>query len=239
MNKKTFLLGLLITLLVGNFQGCGTHQGGIPGELKFAPLPSPSRQAMEYRIHSGDQLDVKFAYNPEFSETIPVRPDGRISLQLIGDITAAGLTPAELVAELERRYSKELRHPVVAVIVKSFSGEQVFVDGEVGNPGAIPLGPRLTVWQAIIKAGGFKDTATRESIIVIRVDEHNRVVPYRLDLKTTSLDQPQIAFQLQPFDVVVVPKTWVAEADKFVKQYVEDLLLFRGWYFFISPTPGF
>jgi len=224
-----------VVLLAGPIFGCATPQGGIPDELGYSSLPSIPKQGDEYRIQSGDQLDIKLFYNPELNEMLTVRPDGRISLQLIGEIGAAGMTPSELVTEITKRYSKELRKPAVTINVKGFTGQQVFIDGEVVRPGSIDIIPGLTAWQAIIKAGGFNEAATRESVIVIRHGEQNRPVAYRLDLKSSSLDQPQIAFQLQPFDVVFVPKTWIAEQDKFVNQYLEKLLLFKGWYFNISP----
>jgi polysaccharide biosynthesis/export protein len=232
--KKTLVAVLLVCLV-----GCGTvHQEGVPDGLKFAELPPKSHGMPEYRIHPGDQLDIKFFYNPELNVAIPVRPDGKIALSLIGEVEAAGFQPSELVAELKKRYTRELRNPEITVIVKSFSVQQVFVDGEVEHPGQIELLSGLSTWQAIIKAGGFKNTAARDSVIVIRHGDHNQPIPYRIDLKSNSLDQDSASFQLQPFDVVFVPKTWIAEADKFVAQYVQDLLLFKGWYFNLNPIPS-
>jgi len=222
----------LLSIVIG---GCGIHQGGIPSELHFAPLNAVSQRTAEYRIKPMDQLDIKFFYNPELNETTTVRPDSKIALQLIGDIDAAGRTPSELVAELKERYSTYLQNPAATVIVKGFVAQQAFVDGEVGHPGPVDIMPGQTAWQAIIKAGGFRETATRESVVVVRLREENQTLLYRLDLKSTSLDRPDVAFQLQPYDVVFVPKTWIAEADKFMEQYVERLFLYRGYYMYGIP----
>jgi protein involved in polysaccharide export with SLBB domain len=229
-----FLRWLTIVLCISIF-GCGIHQAGVPSDLNFAPLNTIPQRSAEYRIKPGDQLDIKFFYNHELNESLTVRPDSKISLQLIGDVDLWGKTPSELSAKLREKYSTYLQDPAVTVIVKGFVGQQVFVDGEVGHPGSVDIMPSLTVWQSIIKAGGFRETATRESVIVIRQREGSKPVPYRLDLKSTSLDQPEIAFQLEPYDIVFVPKTWIAEADKFSEQYIEKLLLFKGWYMNLIP----
>ncbi|MEI8207716.1 MAG: polysaccharide biosynthesis/export family protein [Methylococcales bacterium] len=229
---------LTISLVIG-VSGCGTQQAAIPNNLNFIKPNVVSPPSTQYRIKPGDQLDIKFFYNPELNENLLVRPDSKIALQLIGDIDAAGHTVSELTAVLKERYSTYLQNPTVTVIVRGFIGQQVFVDGEVGHPGSVDIASGLTAWQAIIKAGGFIDTATRESVIVIRQGEDNQPVPYRLDLKSTSLDQPNVAFPLKPYDIVFVPKTWIAEADKFVLQYVEKLLLYKGMYINISPIAPF
>jgi len=226
----------LAAVLVGCLLGCGTHQGGVPEGMSFSELPPKSHSALpEYRIHPGDQLDIKFFYNSELNELLPVRPDGKISLRLVGEVEAAGLQPPELVAELKKRYTRDLRNPEITVIVRSFAAQQIFVDGEVEHPGQLELLPGLSTWQAIVKAGGFKDTAARDSVILIRHGDNGQPVPYRIDLKSTSLDQDTVSVQLQPFDVIFVPKTWIAEADKFTRQYIQDLLLFKGWYFSFTP----
>lgn len=187
----------------------------------------------EYRIYPGDQLDIKFFYNPELNESVVVRPDGKISLQLIDDIQAAGLTPAQLDSELTRLYAQELRKPLVTVIVRSFTGQRVYVGGEVGTPGltlgVVPLVPGMTALQAVINAGGFRDTARPGAVILIRKGPDNRPVPIRVDLDPSiDGDSAEGDIRLEPSDIVYVPKTWIAKADQFVNQYVERLLLYRG-----------
>ena len=115
-----------------------------PAVKSPAPLSQHSTQTspyleQEYRIQVGDQLDIKFFYNPELNEQVTVRPDGRISLQLVHEVMTAGLTPAELTGLLTKKYAAELKKPEVTVIVRSSGGHKIYVDGEVAKPGMFSL----------------------------------------------------------------------------------------------------
>src|SRR5665811_308373 len=94
----------------------------VSADAQKAPPP-----AEEYRIQAGDQLDIKFFYNKDLNEQVTVRPDGRISLQLVRSIVAAGLTPEQLTDQLTKAYSAQIKDPEVAVIVRSFSSQRVYV----------------------------------------------------------------------------------------------------------------
>ena len=191
------------------------------------PNPALSTQAsQEYIIHPGDQLDIKFFFNPELNELVTVRPDGQISLQLIDDVKAAGLRPSELDKEITTRYSVELQKPMVTVIVRSFTGQRVYVGGEINRPGLFDFTAGMTPLEAVLSAGGFKETANPTAAMVIRKGQDNRPVPIQVNLKE-ALNGGEVG-QLQPSDVVYVPKTFIAEANKFVNQYIENLLLFKG-----------
>jgi polysaccharide export outer membrane protein len=216
------LYGLVVVVL----PGCGPKQAVI---APVGGLVAPTQDAPEYRIQPGDQLDIKFFYNPELNEAVLVRSDGKISLQLIDDIQAAGLTPAELDQELTRLYAQELRKPVITVLVRASTGHRIYVGGEVGTPGLLTLVPRMTALQAVINAGGFRETARPGAVIVIRKGSDTRAVPIRVDLNP-SLDGESAAgdIPLEPSDIVYVPKTFIAEANLFVNQYIERLLLYRG-----------
>jgi polysaccharide export outer membrane protein len=152
-----------------------------------------------------------------------------ISLQLVDEVQAAERTPAELDQYLTEQYAKELRKPVITVIVRSFTGQRVYVGGEVNEQGLLELQPGLTPLQAVFQAGGFMETAQPAEAIVIRKDAYNRPVPVKVDL-TAAMNGNILNknFRLQPDDVVFVPKSAIAKANKFVRQYVEDLFLFRG-----------
>ncbi len=113
-------------------------------------------------------MDIKFFFNPELNETVIVRPDGNISLLLIDDVRSAGLTPSELDVLLTQAYARELRKPMITVIVKTFTGQRVYVGGEIGKPGLVELAPGMTALQAVFNAGGFLDTAKPEAVLVIR-----------------------------------------------------------------------
>ncbi len=172
-----------------------------------------------YQIRVGDSLDVRFYKTPELNiEKEPVRSDGKISLDLVGDVEAAGRGPEELAADLVRAYSKELEDPRIAVVVRDFGG-QVFVGGEVGEPTAVKYHEGMTALQAIQTAGGFSDRASLENVILMRRGSA-KYEGYRLFLKRALAgDDFTQDVALQPDDVVFVPKSRVANVNLAVEQY--------------------
>ncbi|MBN2354942.1 polysaccharide biosynthesis/export family protein, partial [candidate division KSB1 bacterium] len=135
---------------------------------------SPARTAvpkLDYRLGYGDVLDVKFLGSSEYNETVAVRPDGKISLQVVGDVDVLGLTPMELDTLITNVYARILVNPDVAVIVKAFGGQRCYVAGEVEKPGIIDMAKGMTLMRAIAAAGGHKKTAKLSSIILIRLDD--------------------------------------------------------------------
>lgn len=191
--------------------------------------------AGNYLIELGDSLDIKFRNTTELDEVVTVRPDGMISLPIIGDVQAAGVTPEGLRQLLMARYSNELRKPDITVIVRSFAGNNVYIGGEVFSPGRIPLNGRVTTLNAIILAGGFKDTADQKRVIVRRAD--GSCCEY--DLKSVLECKGGRDIQLQPYDVVYVPKSHIAKVNQFVDQYIEKVLPFsRSFGIFVSHNTG-
>ncbi|OPY76417.1 MAG: Polysaccharide biosynthesis/export protein [Syntrophorhabdus sp. PtaU1.Bin050] len=194
----------------------------------------------QYRIQPGDTLDVKFFYNPELNaENIPVRPDGRISLQLIDDVRAAGFTPEELRNLLKRRYEDtELRDVYVAVIVRTMTGQKVFIDGEVGRPGLVTLIGPMTILQALAQSALRWDTARLNEVIVIRRGADNRRIITTVNLKEAiDGNDPNQDILLMPYDIVYVPKTPIANVDVWVDQYIRRMIPFPLPY--VIPTPGY
>lgn len=190
------------------------------------PSPSatlPEVDGADYLIQIGDQLDIKFFYNPTLNEQITVRPDGRISLQLIEEVSVAGMTPAALTKELVKRYSVELRQPQVTVIVRGFGAQRVFVDGEVGRPGMVSILGETSLLQAIAQAGGLKDTARDSEIIVIRRGEGTAPVARQLNLKKArdGSDAGQ-DISLAPFDIVFVPRSRMSNVNVWMDQYIRQ-----------------
>jgi polysaccharide export outer membrane protein len=219
---------LLIVAVSALLTACSSQQ-----ELRKIPPPSPLEMVQPtpaYIIQPGDQLDIKLFYNPELNESVTVRPDGKISLQLVDEIPAAGLQPAELDEMLTRQYSRELKNPEVTVIVKSFTGQRIYVGGEVNQQREMTLPPGMTVLQAIFQAGGFMETASPENTILIRLGPKKEPVTMRIDLQDAMMGKGAGAnLVLRPFDIVYIPKSRIAEANKWVNQYIEKLILFRGF----------
>jgi protein involved in polysaccharide export with SLBB domain len=216
--------------------GCASNNSNVK---PTQPLPPAALEAPAvYTIQPGDELDIKFFYNPELNETVTVRPDGKISLQLIDEIQAAGLEPLELDHQLTDLYSRELREPVLTVIVRSFTRQRIYVGGEVNTPGLIVLPAGMTTLQAIFQSGGFKETAEPAETLVIRKGPGDKPLPLRIDLAAVMDANSGNDLQLQPDDIVFVPKSAIANTNKFIDEYIGGLLMFRGWSFGVNQSLG-
>jgi polysaccharide biosynthesis/export protein len=199
-----------------------------------------------YLINVNDELTVTFPYHDHMDQTVKVRPDGFISLSLVNDIEAEHKTPEALEAELNRKYSKYLKNPNLTVavkqfsslwfeqdgqlslagldnlaptvIVKSFEPFEIFVAGNVEKPGIIGYRPTLTAMAAIIEAGGQKQGSQMGEVVVLRKGA-KEAIALKLNLDD---DNPALSVtrnvQLQPFDVVFVPKTEINQAGDFVQE---------------------
>lgn len=205
---------VLATVLV---MGCTTS-----GPVATPPPPSPPEES-EYLIQAGDNLDIKFPFNPEMNENITVRPDGRIALPLIEEVMAASTTPAALGQSITNRYRKTLKRPEATVLVKGFAGQKVFVGGEVNTPGLITMPGKITVLQALFQAGGVKNTAAMDSVVVLRDSGEAAPQFFTIKLGDTMLHGAG-DMVLTPYDVVFVPKSTIARLNQFVEQYIDKLL---------------
>jgi polysaccharide biosynthesis/export protein len=219
---KTMLVLLLLVLLLLN--GCATAvRNSLPLDQLSAQAAMTSAQ--EYQIQPGDQLDVKFYYNTELNEQITVRPDGRISLQLAGEVKAAGLTPKELTSLLTRTYAAQLKNPEITVIVRSFTAQRVYVDGEVNKPGLVNLIDSTTALQSISQAGGLKDSARIDEVILMRRTADNKFTATLLNLeKALNGIDPKQDVILMPKDIIFIPKSHIANVNTWVDQYIRKNL---------------
>ena len=172
------IVTLAFALTVAACRPMASHEPPMPS-LAAPPTPPPQT----YVITIGDSLAIKFYKNPELNEDAIVRPDGMISLQLVDDVPAAGRTTAQLAADLKQRYAKELADPAIAVIVRNLVGNRVYIGGEVGKQGSIPLVGGMTVFQAIQEAGGFARTAHRKQVILIRRTPDGKATGRAIDVR--------------------------------------------------------
>jgi len=150
-------------------------------------------------------LDISVWKEPDVSRVVPVRPDGRISLPLINDVQAAGLSPQQLATSVSENLKKYLNGPQVTVIVTAINSQRVFVVGEVLRAGAFPMLPGMTVLQALSSAGGFTTFADVKKIHVVRLRNGKQIeIPfnYRDVLKSENSEQN---VKLEPGDTIVVP----------------------------------
>ena len=175
--------------------------------LAQSPSSTPLSAAAvgsSYVIGADDTLHVSVWKEPDLTATLPVRPDGMISLPLLNDVQAAGLTPMQLAALLTERLKKYLSDPRVTVVVTQINSQRVYLTGEVLHTGAIPMTPNMTVLQALSSAG-FTQFANTKGIYVLRTEngkQQKYSVNYKQLVKGNGLDKNIV---LKAGDTIVVP----------------------------------
>ncbi len=176
-----------------------------PGDKGSAQTRPTATVDAAYVIAPQDVLDIDVWKEPEITRTVPVRPDGKISLPLLNDVQAAGLTAAKLSEVITGRLKTYLSNPQVTVIVTTVNSQRIYILGEVNHGGVLPLLPNMTVLQALSSAGGFTGFAHPKKIYVLR-NENGKQIKYPFDYKKAmngeQLDQDIV---LKPGDTIVVP----------------------------------
>src|SRR3954447_13600477 len=171
-----------------------------PDKKQTPQAPPPPE---EYRINAGDKLRVEVYKDPQLSQSVQVRPDGKITLPLIGDIEATNRTPIELRDAIRDSFKEYITNPTITVIVVEAMASTAYVMGEVNHPGAITLQSPVTVIQALALAGGLKDFADAKNIRILRKGRLGvQVISFNYKEASQSLRAP---VYLQPGDTIVVP----------------------------------
>jgi polysaccharide export outer membrane protein len=164
----------------------------------------PAADDLKYVIGPEDQLNINVWKEQELSGAVPVRPDGKISLPLLNDVQAAGLTPMQLAADLTEKLKKFVSEPRVTVTVTNIQSKRIFLVGQV-RAGAFPLLPDMTILQALSAAGCCTEFAKTTKIYVLR-NENGKQVKYPFNYKEALKgNNPQQNILLQPGDTIVVP----------------------------------
>lgn len=233
MQSRTHLMtALAVVLMAGGVTACG-HLDAEP----ITPAPRPtatfsnigyadwSEQEPDYRFYPGDEIEMTVPSAPELNKSATVQPDGRITVPLISPVMAADRTIGELQASLSQAYAGTLLRPQVQISVKATAPLKVFVGGEVGNPGVYDMAGDGDALRAIIQAGGFKTSAKRNQVVIIRRGPDGRAMMRTADL-LKGLTSPGGAdlVPLRRFDIVYVPRSGAAETGLFMQQYFRDLL---------------
>ena len=195
-----------LAVFVGLALGLSGMIAGAQNANKPAPSPPPpsSQVPATYVIGAEDVLYISVWKEADLTNTLPVRPDGMISLPLLGDVQAAGLTPAQLAASITEKLKKYVTDPHVTVVVTQMNSQRIYVMGEVQHTGAMNLLPGMTVLQALASAG-FSQFANTKGIYVLRNNhgEQQKIpVPYKKLVKGENMDQNLV---LRPGDTIVVP----------------------------------
>jgi protein involved in polysaccharide export with SLBB domain len=186
--------------------------------------PPGEALAGEYRVGVGDELHVRFTYQPEMNEQVPVRTDGRITLATTGEILAAGRTPKELEDLIAAESSTRLRDPEVRVIVTKMGEKRVYVGGEVGRAGFVTLQPGMTPLQAVLHAGGFLRTAKLDSVLLLSPGRDGDMTAARMNMQQVVEEGVPERVRLASGDVVFVPASWISDMNDVVNLYVRGLI---------------
>jgi polysaccharide export outer membrane protein len=190
------LLSLMVAVPPAGAQGA---QPQAVRQARGSPAPVDSQ---DYRLGPGDKLRIEVYKDPQLSQSLQVRPDGKITLPFVGDVVAASLTPTELRDHLTAALREYVNNPVVTVIVVEALASAVYVMGEVNHPGTLTMTGPMTVVQALAMAGGFKDFANTKDIRIIRPGTRG-VETLRFNYKDAISDGAAPVY-LKPGDTVIV-----------------------------------
>ena len=207
---------LAVLLWVGVLSGSMVAQSGDsakndPGTNDAAKSDKPAAEAVpasvansDYVIGADDTLHISVWKEPDLTETLPVRPDGKISMPLLNDVPAAGLTPLQLKDAITEKLKKYIADPRVTVVVTAMNSRRIFVTGEVTHTGAMALLPHMTVLQALASAG-FTQFANVKGIYLLRTENGQQVkLPFNYK-DVVKGNHPEQNIMLKPGDTVVVP----------------------------------
>jgi polysaccharide biosynthesis/export protein len=183
----------------------GTDAAATSSAAATAPDLSAPHNA-SYIIGTDDQLGINVWKEPDFTQTVPVRSDGRISLPLIGEVVAAGRTPLQLEQDIAEKLKAFLNNPGVTVMVLQMNSQKFNILGRVSKPGSYPLASTTTVLDAIAGAGGFLDFAKQKDIYILRQDKIGH--QYRIAFNYKNVIKgihPEQNIRIEPHDTIVVP----------------------------------
>lgn len=206
--KRVFVVGLLACFMAFGAQARRDARAKQSKGTK-AHLSVLTEQNVEndpaYKIGPQDVLRIDVWREDQLTRTVPVRPDGKVTLPLLNDVQAAGLTPMELATVIRGELKNYLNNPQVTVSVAEINSRRIYVTGEVARAGAFPLLPRMTVLQALSSSGGFTQFARIKNIHVLRTVNGKRVkLPFNYK-DAINGKSPEQDIELQPGDVIVVP----------------------------------
>ncbi len=220
---SNFTTIIYILLLSIQLNGCATTE---IAEIDARQIDSTIE---DYYLRTGDILDIKFFVTPELNESVTIRPDGKISLQLIDDVRAEGFTCSELDKILTKEYENQLNKAIITVIVKNFEGQKIYIAGEIKGPGEIKMTGKLNALQAIFTSGGFTKDANRGEVVIISRGPDNKPVARKVNLRKALKGKLlENEYLLRPFDLVYIPKTRLANINDFTS-HIYSIIPARIW----------
>jgi polysaccharide biosynthesis/export protein len=226
------LLGVSACAAAAPPRGEALHRPVVPqGETAHRP----SDDLAPYRLMPGDVVDVKLYHHPQLSDALKLRPDGYITLQLLGDVRASGLMPEELARDVQSRFAAHLPNAQTVVVVREFAAPVAYVGGEVTSPGPVSLLGGLTLSQAILMRGGPNRSAKLAHVLIVR---HHGDGTEVIEADANRILRGNLSdVTLHPYDVIYLPTRRISQANAFVDEYINNLVpralnfpvfLFRG-----------
>jgi len=198
-------LTIMIPILLLAQGAHGQQQSSVSPPVSERPGSRPPADVAptDYKIGPQDILRIDVWKEPEISRSVPVRPDGKISLPLLNDVQAAGLTAVQLAKNIRDGLTRFITSPQVTVIITEINSRRVYCNGEVTRPGAMALLPDMTALQALSSCGGFTQFARVKDIYILRT-EHGQQVQHPFNYKDVVKGKSPDML-LQPGDIIVVP----------------------------------
>lgn len=215
----------LMALSMALTAGCATVNYPVP------PLPSREEapayykplNEKDYRLQVGDALAIRSFFESQLNQEMVVRPDGRISVLLIGELFVAGMKPEDLALQIRESYRRTVVSTDVTVAVTRSAGMNIYLSGEIKSPSLLQLDGDLTLLQAVARAGGFLPSANTGQVLLLRSTDDGTLTVRKVDIEKILRNEAPDVFLLRR-DVVYVPKTEIAEAGKFVEQYINAIV---------------
>ncbi|MBK6982470.1 MAG: polysaccharide export protein [Betaproteobacteria bacterium] len=211
-------------------------------EYPAPPIPPPAQAPayyappleQTYRLQVGDTLAIRSYFDSQLNQEVVVRPDGRISVLLIGELEVAGLAPEAVAERIREPYKRLVGNTDLTVALVKSAGMSVYVSGEIRTPSLLQMDGNLTLLQALARAGGVLASANPASVLLVRGEDDGRLTVSKVDLERILRGESPDVF-LRRRDVVYVPKSEIAQAGQFVDQYINAIVprfvqLQFGWF---------
>lgn len=218
---RLFTLSLAVGILLSMCSGAmgQPDRAGIKTVRPTEERPELKPHTEErYKLVPGDVIDISYRYTPEFNQSVTLQPDGFVGLQIVGDIKLGGLTVEEARTKIAQKAAVRLKDPEITILLKEFQKPYFVVSGEVGTGGKFEMRENVTVLQAVMIAGGFKDSAKTSNVVVFRKlnDEMAEVRTINLkSIKKTSDLENDIT--LRSGDIVYVPRNTFSKIERFMR----------------------
>lgn len=217
--KRLVVIALMVasTGLASSGRAFGQGQGQVRPRTQAPHLAAPAGEP-RYVLVPGDVFEIQYRYTPEFNQTVTVQPDGFVSLEIGGDVKVAGRNLDQVRKIILAFAAQRLASPEVIVVLKEFQKPYVVVAGEVVQPGKFELREKVTALQAVLLAGGFKDSAKSSQILVFRKlngeTAEVKVLNFKTLKRTSDLEND---LALQPGDMILVPRNRLSKIERYVR----------------------